>query len=59
MSEEIIVKMYNPFFTTKESGTGLGLSIVHRIIEEHNGSIHVNSKQGKGTLFRLMFQETI
>ncbi len=58
MSEEIISKMYNPFFTTKETGTGLGLSIVHRIIEEHNGSIHVESKQGQGTLFRLKFQET-
>ena len=59
MSEEIIVKIYNPFFTTKETGTGLGLSIVHRIIEEHNGSIQVDSEQGKGTLFKLIFQETI
>jgi len=55
MSEEIILKMYNPFFTTKETGTGLGLSIVHRIVEEHNGSIQVDSKKGQGTLFRLMF----
>jgi PAS domain S-box-containing protein len=58
MSKEIVAKIYNPFFTTKETGTGLGLSIVHRIIEDHNGSIQVDSKQDKGTLFRLMFQET-
>ena len=55
MSEEVVLKMYNPFFTTKETGTGLGLSIVHRIVEEHNGSIQVNSTKGQGTLFRLMF----
>ncbi len=56
MNEEIISKIYNPFFTTKESGTGLGLSIVHRIIEDHSGSILVESEEGKGTLFKVVFQ---
>ncbi len=57
MSEETMTNVYNPFFTTRESGTGLGLSIVHRIIEDHNGTIELESKLGKGTTFRLIFQD--
>jgi len=46
-------EIFNPFFTTKPSGLGLGLSIVHRIIEEHQGEIRVQSELGQGTSFRL------
>ncbi|MFW6180972.1 MAG: ATP-binding cassette domain-containing protein [Spirochaetota bacterium] len=53
MDEETVRKIFNPFFTTKPSGTGLGLSIVHKILEQHNGSIEVHSVQGEGTTFRL------
>jgi signal transduction histidine kinase len=49
MSDKIMEKVFNPFFTTKEEGTGLGLSIVERIIENHNGKIRVESKEGEGT----------
>ncbi len=56
MNEETVSKIYNPFFTTKESGTGLGLSIVHRIIEDHSGSIIVDSEEGRGTRFKIIFQ---
>lgn len=42
-------KIFDPYFTTKQSGTGLGLAIVHRIIEAHNGEVTVKSEQGKGT----------
>ena len=51
--EEIIDKIFLPFYTTKEGGSGLGLAIVHRIIEGHNGRIYVKSKPGKGAQFTL------
>jgi simple sugar transport system ATP-binding protein len=54
MDEETQGKIFNPFFTTKPSGTGLGLSIVHKIIEQHNGSIEVRSAEGKGTEFCII-----
>jgi len=44
-------KIFNPFFTTKEGGTGLGLALVHKIIEDHGGSITFRSSAGVGTTF--------
>ncbi len=52
---DVLPKIFDPFFTTRADGTGLGLSISHGIMEEHRGSIDVNSEVGKGTVFTLRF----
>jgi two-component system, sporulation sensor kinase E len=54
IKEENIDKIFNPFYTTKEEGTGLGLPIVHRIIEDHGGTVRVSSEEGKGTVFEVI-----
>ena len=53
MPEAIREKIFDPFFTTKDvhKGTGIGLSLVHRFVEEMDGTIEVESKEGKGTQF--------
>jgi len=50
---ELQQRVFNPFFTTKDTGTGLGLAIVHRIAESHGGVIQVSNRDGGGALFRL------
>jgi signal transduction histidine kinase len=54
ITPENMSRLFEPFFTTKQNGTGLGLAVTRRIIEEHNGSIQVESKAGNGTTFTVM-----
>lgn len=53
ISEENIPKIFEPYFSTKETGTGLGLAIVYKIIEIHHGTIEVHSREGSGTSFTI------
>jgi signal transduction histidine kinase len=46
--------LFSPFFTTKNEGTGLGLAITHRIIQQHDGKITVESKVNEGTTFHVL-----
>ena len=48
IAPEIVHRVFNPFFTTKDTGTGLGLAIVHRIVEAHGGHIRVGRRAGGG-----------
>ncbi len=54
--KELLGKIFDPFYTTKDpgKGTGLGLSIIHSIIDKHNGTIKVESEEGKGTTFVIV-----
>ena len=51
IAAEDIAKIFEPYYSTKETGTGLGLAIVKKAIDDHGGSISVSSKQGSGTTF--------
>lgn len=51
---EDIVKIFQPYFTTKDVGIGLGLAITERIIKEHGGEIRVESSPGEGTTFTVI-----
>jgi len=57
MSQDVIDRIFDPFYTTKGhgQGTGLGLSVVHGVVKNHQGAIKVTSDPGKGTEFEIYF----
>jgi len=55
IKQEDLVRLFQPYHTTKAGGHGLGLMIVQRIMREHGGQIGIESKEGVGTLVTLQF----
>lgn len=54
ISAQDISKVFEPYFSTKETGTGLGLAIVKKAVDDHGGTISVTSKEGTGTTFTII-----
>ena len=53
ITEENFPKIFEPYFTTKETGTGLGLTMVFKILREHHGEINASSAPGEGSVFTI------
>jgi two-component system, NtrC family, sensor kinase len=53
IATELLPRLFDPFFSTKEGGNGLGLALTQQIIQDHGGEIHVASRVGRGTTFTL------
>jgi two-component system sensor histidine kinase HydH len=57
LSAEEQSQMFDPFFTTKKDGTGLGLAVVQQIVEQHKGSINVESEAGQGSRISVILPQ--
>jgi two-component system sensor histidine kinase AtoS len=53
MAEDVLPRVFDAFFTTREGGTGLGLPIARRIVEAHAGTLDIRSRPGRGTVARI------
>lgn len=51
--QDVVEKLFTPFFTTKARGTGLGLAVVKKVIERHRGKVEISTEVGKGSCFKL------
>ncbi|MCP4044121.1 MAG: response regulator, partial [Gammaproteobacteria bacterium] len=61
ISPEALERIFDPFYTTKEvgKGTGMGMAVIHGIMRNHGGHVLVETEQGKGTTFRLLFPPVV
>ncbi len=55
MSEQTLARMFDPFYSTKDTGRGLGMAAVRGIVRSHRAALRVTSKEGHGTRFRVWF----
>ena len=51
---DLVSKIFEPYFTTKDNGSGLGLTMVYKVIKEHGGEVRVVSREGEGTIFTIL-----
>ena len=59
MTEETFQKAFDPLYTTRARGTGLGLAIVRKIVEEHEGSVFIESGLNRGTKVTLILPTSL
>ncbi|MBU2553770.1 MAG: ATP-binding protein, partial [Bacteroidetes bacterium] len=55
INQDILDKIFMPFFTSKKTGSGIGLSLSRQIMQMHKGTINVRSKPGEGAVFTIIF----
>ncbi len=58
VDQELVSKMFSPFYTSKVNGTGLGLAICKKLVDAHGGSIEITSDRGEGAEFLLTFPKS-
>jgi signal transduction histidine kinase len=57
IEKDCIDKIFDPFYTTKESGTGLGLAIVKKFVDHHSGYLNIKSKLNEGTTIQVFLPQ--
>jgi len=57
--QDVLDKIFAPFFTTKARGTGLGLAVVRKVVDRHKGRVDVESRVGVGTTFKLILPTAV